>query len=422
MSAHEPSFEPRAVASRVREASRAVATLASETKNGVLLDLADRLESASASLLAANAEDLRAARADALPEAKLRRLELTEAGIGQMASGLRQVAALPDPVGAVTRDDVVPSGLRVQKVRCPLGVVMMIYEARPGVTVDAFALCFKAGNACLLKGGREAARSNAALAALVRESLEAHGAPADSVALVTTSDRARMRELLQLADLIDLVIPRGGRALIDFVRANSAIPTVQHDAGVCHAFVHASADLEIAERVCVSAKTSAPATCNTLECVLIDRAIAPAFVPRLFKACAAAGVEVRADDAVRAHAEGHPVAPATEADWGTEYLDLILAARVVDGLDGACAHIHRYGSNHTDVILARDESAIEGFLARVQSSCVLANASPRFNDGFQLGLGAEIGISTTRLHAYGAMGLEELTTQRYVVRGSGQTR
>ncbi|TVQ61793.1 MAG: glutamate-5-semialdehyde dehydrogenase [Phycisphaerales bacterium] len=415
-------FEPRVVASRVREASRIVSTLPSAIKNAVLLDLAGRLDSSAGALMAANGEDMEAARAEGLPEAKLRRLELTAAGIGQMSEGLRQVAALPDPVGVVTRDDVVASGLRVQKVRCPLGVVMMIYEARPGVTVDAFALCLKAGNACLLKGGREAARSNAALAELLRASLESHGAPADSVALVTTSDRERMRELLQLADLIDLVIPRGGRGLIDFVRTNSAIPTVQHDAGVCHAFVHASADLDVSERVCVSAKTSSPATCNTLECVLIDRDIAPAFVPRLLQAYAAAGVEVRGDDAVRAHAGGLSVTPASEADWGTEYLDLIVAVRVVDGLEGACAHIHRYGSNHTDVILAQDEGTIEAFLARVQSSCVLANASPRFNDGFQLGLGAEIGISTTRLHAYGAMGLEELTTQRYVVRGSGQTR
>jgi len=422
VTASDAAFDPRAVASRVREASRTLATLPTATKNAVLRELAARLERATPDLLAANAEDMASARADGLPDAKLRRLELTEGGIAQIAAGLRQVAELPDPVGSVTRDDVVPSGLRVQKVRCPLGVIMMIYEARPGVTIDAFALCFKAGNACLLKGGKEAARSNEALAAIVRESLEAHGAPPDSVALITTSDRERMRELLQLADLIDLVIPRGGRALIDFVRAHSAIPTVQHDAGVCHAFVHASADLQLAERVCVTAKTSAPATCNTLECVLIDRAIAGAFVPRLLRACDQAGVEVRGDEGVRAHAEGLAVTPATDDDWGREYLDLILAARVVDGLDGACAHIHRFASNHTDVILAQDQAAIEAFLARVHSSCVMANASPRFNDGFQLGLGAEIGISTTRLHAYGPMGLEELTTQRYVVRGSGQTR
>jgi glutamate-5-semialdehyde dehydrogenase len=308
----------------------------------------------------------------------------------------------------------------VRRVRCPIGVIAMIYEARPAVTIDAFALCFKAGNAAILKGGKEADEANQALAGLAHESLAAHGLPAEALVAMTARSRDDLRRLLGMNEWIDLVIPRGGESLIRFVASESTIPTVQHYHGVCHAYVHAAADLERAVAVCVNAKASAPATCNALECVLVDRAVADRFVPMLAAACADAGIEVRGDEAVRAAAPG--VTAAGEADYGREFLDLILATRVVDGIDEAIAHIERYGSSHTDAILTRDDEAAEAFTRRVQSSCVLVNASTRFNDGFELGLGAEIGISTQRVHAFGPMGLEELTVQRYVAGGDWLTR
>jgi glutamate-5-semialdehyde dehydrogenase len=409
-------------AARAREASRVIGALDAPTRDRVLLTLADAVEREAPALLAANAEDLAAARRDALPEPKLRRLELTASSLAQLAAGLRQIAAMPDPIGLVTRAWDVPSGLHVERVRTPLGVVAMIYEARPGVTVDAFALCFKAGNACILKGGREAARSNRALAELARRALIEHHAPEHAITLLTTSDRDEIRRLLSLSELIDLVIPRGGESLIRFVREHSRIPTVQHDKGVCHIFVDETADAGDAADLCLSAKASAPAACNALECVLVHRAIAPAFAPRLASACAAAGVELRADERFRALAGGAPVTPATDADWGAEFLDLILAAKVVDSIDDAIAHIARFTSGHTESILTRDDANAGRFCRGVTSSCVLVNASTRFNDGFQLGLGAEIGISTSRVHWYGPMGLEGLTIERFVVRGSGQRR
>ncbi len=406
-----------------REASHAVATLETEKKNAVLRAVADAIIAEAGQILAANAEDMAAARSAKLAESKLKRLELTAAGLAQLAAGIRQVADLPDPVGEVTRERQVPSGLTVRRVRSPLGVVAMIYEARPGVTVDAFSLCFKAGNACVLKGGREAAKSNAALAALVHRVLREHGIPEAALTLLATSDRAQLEELLTLDAYIDLVIPRGGTELIRFVVKNSTIPTIQHYQGVCHVFVDASADLDMAERLCVTGKVSAPATCNSTECVLVDAAVAGSFVPRLVAAYSKAGVEVRGDAEVCRLASGAAnLKPASDDDWGREFLDLIVAMKVVGGIDDAIAHIRRYGSNHTEAIVTRTEAHAERFTRQVQSSCVLVNASTRFNDGFQLGLGAEIGISTSRLHAYGPMGLEELTIQRYVALGDGQTR
>lgn len=409
-------------ARRAKDASRAIAALPPSVKDAVLISLAGAIACEAPAILAANAADLDAARRDALSEAKLRRLELTESSLAQLAESLRQIAAMPDPVGSVSRAWDVPSGLHVERVRTPLGVVAMIFEARPAVTVDAFALCFKAGNACILKGGREAARSNRALAALIRRALIEHHAPEHAITLLTTSDRDELRRLLSLSELIDLVIPRGGESLIRFVREHSRIPTVQHDKGVCHIFVDESADPIDAADLCLSAKASAPATCNALECVLVHRAIAPAFAPRLASACAAAGVELRADGRFRALAGGATIAPATDADWGAEFLDLILAAKVVDSIDDAIAHIARFTSGHTESILTRDDANAGRFCREVTSSCVLVNASTRFNDGFQLGLGAEIGISTSRIHWYGPMGLEGLTIERFVVRGSGQRR
>lgn len=407
-------------AQAARAASKVLASAPTAVKNEVLGALADAIEREQEMILSANARDLEAARADGLAAAKLKRLEITAAGAAQMADGLRQIVRLADPVGAVVRSYRTESGLEVSKVRVPLGVIAMIYESRPNVTIDAFALCFKAGNACLLKGGREAAHSNAALADLAQKCLAANGLPAAAVTMITSSDRDEMRHLLSLSDCIDLVIPRGGTELIRFVHEHSRIPTVQHFKGVCHIYVDEFADLDKALNICVTAKTSAPATCNAAECVLIHESRAGEVVPRLVDAYRKAGVEVRGDDAVRRLAPSAKAA--SDADWGNEFLDLIVAMKVVPDIDAAIAHISRYGSNHTESIISENADRQRSFIENVGSSCVLTNASTRFNDGFQLGLGAEIGISTSKIHAYGPMGLEELTTQRYVVRGSGQTR
>ena len=414
------SSSVRDLALAAKAAARTLATLRTETKNTLLVELAKALLLNSDALVRANEQDCSAAHAAGLSPAKLARLSLTEGTIEQLARGLRQVTELPDPVGHVVQDRTVPSGLRVQRVRVPLGVIAMIYEARPAVTIDAFALCFKAGNACILKGGREASGSNQALASVAHAVLSEHGLPAEALTLITGTDREDLKELLVQSDAIDLVIPRGAEPLIRFVHEHSRIPTIQHFKGVCHLYVHKSADLQQALDVVINAKVSAPATCNALECVLVDRAVANEFLPALDARCANAGVEVRASE----HAQWlMPAAQrATEADYGHEFLDLILAVEIVEHVEQAIEHIARYGSGHTDGILAVDQDAIDQFVSRVGSSCVVVNASTRFNDGFQLGLGAEIGISTTRLHAYGPMGLEELTISRFVVHGDGHTR
>jgi len=412
-----------------RDASRVLAPASTETKNRVLLDLARALESTGniEKILSANAADIRAARDAGLPDPKVRRLGLSAESLAQMASGLRQIAALPDPVGATTTDRTTESGLRIRKVRAPLGVIAMIYEARPGVTIDAFALCFKSGNACVLKGGREAARSNAILAEIIRGVVRDHGLPEAIVASISTASREELRELIRLNHHIDLVIPRGGKDLIEFVCANSTIPTVQHFQGICHIFVDASADIPMAVQICGTAKSSAPATCNAVECILVHEQIVPAFVPPMVDRYLRDGVEVRATPQIIAHAGmlAGRVVPAAPEDFGREFLDLIVAMRTVASVEEAIAHIARHGSNHTESILTRDlgpGGSADRFTTSVQSSCVLVNASTRFNDGFSLGLGAEIGISTSRIHAYGPMGLEELTTQRWIVEGNGQTR
>ncbi|MEL6740013.1 MAG: glutamate-5-semialdehyde dehydrogenase [Planctomycetota bacterium] len=411
-----------ALARAAREASRDVSTLSREDKDAVLLALAAAIGAHEREILEANAADLAAAEANGVTGAKLKRLRLDGPALAQMRDGLAQLASLDDPVGEVTRDDRVATGLRVRKVRTPLGVVCMIYEARPGVTIDAFALCFKAGNACVLKGGREANRSNALLARIARGVLRERGVPEGAITQLTTSDRDLIRHLLTLDGLIDLVIPRGGETLIRFVHEHSRMPTVQHFHGVCHVYVDASADLERALDIVATGKASAPATCNATECALVHEAVAPAFVPMLAQRCAADGIELRGCPRTGELAGAQPVVGARDDDFGTEFLDLILACRVVGSFDEAIAHIRAHGSDHTDAIVTGDESSGERFRREVQSSCVLVNASTRFNDGFQLGLGAEIGISTTRLHAYGPMGLRELTVERYVVDGEGQTR
>ncbi|ANM31768.1 gamma-glutamyl phosphate reductase [Acidobacteria bacterium Mor1] len=405
---------------QVRKAGRRVAILETEQKNACLRRLAEDLRQALPEILEANAMDLEAAAEAGVNGPKLDRLRLDAAKIEAMAAGVEQVAGLPDPVLAETVNRTLDNGLQVRRVRTPIGVIMMIYEARPNVTVDAFALCFKSGNACILKGGKEASRSNTKLRDLIVAALTRDGLPAEAITLITGSDREELKELLRRDDVIDLVIPRGGEPLIRFVHEHSRIPTVQHFHGVCHLFVDASADLEQALDVCVNAKTSAPATCNSAEAVLVHLEIAPVFIPALCERMAAAGVEVRGDAATVQLAPG--TRPATDADWGTEFLDRIVAVRVVDDLDGAIEHIERFGSDHTEVILTRDPNHAERFTREVQASCTLVNASTRFNDGFQLGLGAEIGISTSKVHAFGPMGLEELTVQRYVVQGNGHTR
>lgn len=420
-----------AYARAARESSRALATLSAGSKDTYLRALADALHNRRGEVLDANAQDVERARADGLDRAKLRRLELTDTSIDQMCAGVRQIASLPDPVAPdarTTREYDVPTGLHVRKVRCPLGVVCMIYEARPAVTIDAFALCFKSGNACVLKGGKEARLANTLLAQIARSILAEHGLPEASITSISGISRDQTRHLLSLDSLIDLVIPRGNTSLIRFVAEHSSIPTIQHDHGVNHIYVDKAADpsggYAEAVEICVTAKTSAPATCNAVECVLVHKDSAAGFLPAFIDRCGEEGVLVRADgpamgyfDSSAAHVE-----QASADDFGREYLDLTLAVKVVGTIDEAIGHIQRFGSNHTEAILTRDNDAAERFVNEVQASCVLVNASTRFNDGFQLGLGAEIGISTSKIHAYGPMGLEELTTQRFIVTGTGQTR
>jgi glutamate-5-semialdehyde dehydrogenase len=408
------------VAHAARAAARVVASLPTATKNSVLLDIASRLRQAAPDLLRVNATDVASAAQQGLAPAKIARLALTPASIEQLAQGLEAVAALPDPVGQVTDDRVVSNGTRVRRVRIPLGVIAMIYESRPGVTLDAFALCFKSGNSVLLKGGREAAASNAALAAIAHAALQAASIPTACLANLTEVGREQVRELLGMHTLIDLVIPRGGEELIRSVLDHSRIPTIQHFKGVCHVYVHEKANLARALDVCVNGKVSAPATCNATECVLIDEAVAQAFVPMLAQAMHAHGVSTRGCDVCCSLSP--VVTPATESDFGTEFLAPILAMKVVANSHAAIEHIHVYGSNHTEAILTDDHDAAQHFVRAVHASCVLVNASTRLNDGFQLGLGAEIGISTSRLHAYGPMGLEELTTRRFVVEGAYHQR
>ncbi len=408
----------RAVAEAARVAARTVAKASAETRTGALRAIADAIDERRAAILAANAKDMAAAAQ--LAPAMRDRLRLDDARVAALSKAVREIADAPEVLGRVERAETRPNGLEVQRVRIPLGVIAMIYEARPNVTTDAAALCLKAGNACILRGGREALESNRALLAAVQHGLAAAGLPADAVQLVPTTDREAIAELVQLDELIDLCIPRGGEGLIRYVAEHARVPVIKHYKGVCHVFVHAAADPLLALRIVDNAKTSRPGVCNALETLLVDRAIAPAFVPALVTQLGGR-VELRGDDTTRALG-GPTVRPATEDDWYAEYLDLVLAVRVVDGIDGAIAHIERYGSNHTESIVTTDQRAAERFLREVDSSTVMVNASTRFADGGELGLGAEIGISTTRLHAYGPMGAEGLTTTKFVVRGTGQVR
>ncbi len=407
------------LARRARGASRRAAELSSRAKDAWLLRAAERLERDRDAILAANAFDLGAARERGLAEPLLKRLDLAEKW-RDMLAGLRDVAALPDPIGEITELRVRPNGLRVGRMRIPLGVVAIIYESRPNVTVDAAALCLKAGNAVILRGGSEAFHTNRALAASLRAAASETGLPEDAIAFVPTTDRAAIDALLRLDRFVDLVIPRGGPALIEKVTRESTIPVVKHDKGVCHVYLDAGADLEMARAIVRDSKIRQMAVCNGLETLLCHRDASRTVLPAVLKALHEEGVEIRGCERTRdAFAEARP---ARAEDWDEEYLGPILAVRVVDDLDAAIEHIRAHGSDHTEVIVTRDYHSAQEFLRRVGSSTVGVNCSTAFADGYRLGLGAEIGISTSRLHWYGPMGLEGLTTRKFVLYGDGQLR
>ncbi|MGV8960430.1 MAG: glutamate-5-semialdehyde dehydrogenase [Stenotrophomonas sp.] len=410
----------RDLALQCRAAAQVLAQLSAAAKTALLEAMAQSLEQDAAGILAANAQDLEAAAAKGVGSAMLDRLALDPGRLAGIAAALREVAVLPDPVGQVTRDDVRPNGIRVQKVRVPLGVIAMIYEARPNVTADAAALCIKAGNGVILRGGSEAIHSNTAIATSLKRALRQAGVPDAALTLVGDLRRETMLELLQLSDIVDLAIPRGGEGLIRFVAEHARVPVIKHYKGVCHLFVDASADLARAVKLVVDGKASRPAACNSLETLLVHADIAPQFLPLAAAALRERGVELRGDAATMQQVPG--VLPASDEDYAAEYLDLILAIRVVPDLQAAIAHIRRYTSDHTEVIATSNAANAEAFVHALRSAVVMVNASSRFSDGGELGLGAEIGISTTRLHAYGPMGLEALTVERFVVRGEGQVR
>jgi len=408
------------MAKAARDAGRVVAKLPTDTKNHVLLSMAEELVKQTKKIQKANEKDLQAAKKKGLSAAFIDRLTLTNKVIKAMADGLAEVAALPDPVGEVVRMWRRPNGLQVGRMRIPLGVIGMIYESRPNVTVDAAALCLKAGNAILLRGGSEAIHSNLVLAGVLQKSLEKFKVPGEAIQVIPVTDREAVKEMLLLEEYIDLIIPRGGESLIRFVAENSRIPVLKHYKGVCHIFVDESADIEIARKVCYNAKVQRPGVCNAMETMLVHEKIARDFLPAMAGDFAKDGVELRGCPKTRKILP--QAVPATEEDWPAEYLDLILAVRVVKDMDEAIRHIARYGSNHTEAIITSDYSRARKFLNDVDSSVVLVNASTRFNDGGQLGLGAEIGISTSKLHAFGPMGLEELTGTKFIVFGDGQVR
>ncbi|WP_394004840.1 glutamate-5-semialdehyde dehydrogenase [Luteimonas sp. WGS1318] len=412
--------EIRTAALACRDAAAQLAMLDTDARNALLHAMADAFDAQADAILAANARDIEAAQARGTTGALLDRLRLDAARLAGVSAAVREVAALPDPVGQITRDDVRPNGIRVRKVRVPLGVIAMIYEARPNVTADAAALCIKAGNGVILRGGSEAIHSNTAIAEALRAAIAAQGIGADILTLVTDLRRETMLELLQLTDIVDLAIPRGGEGLIRFVAEHARVPVIKHYKGVCHLFVDASADPDLALRLLLDGKTGRPSACNALETLLVHADIADVFVPRAVAALQARGVEVRGDAGIAARADA--VVPIGEDDDAAEFLDLVIAARVVDSLDAALAHIQRFGSDHTEVIATRDDANARRFVASLRSAVVMVNASSRFSDGGELGLGAEIGISTTRLHAYGPMGLEALTVERFEIEGTGQVR
>ncbi len=403
-----------------RDAARSVAALDTAAKRRLLLAMACALESRTDAVLEANAEDMRLVMEKGVRGAMLDRLKLDVSRVQAIADALREVAELPDPVGLVTRRESRPNGLSIERVRVPLGVIAMIYEARPNVTADAAALCLFAGNGVILRGGSEALRSNLAIAAALQAALQANDVPTAALTLIDDLSREAMIELLQLTDIVDLAIPRGGEGLIRFVAEHARVPVIKHYKGVCHLYVDRAADSTLALNLLIDGKTTRPGVCNALETLLVHADIADRFLPMVAAVLQELRVELRG--CARSCQLVSGMQAATDDDYAAEFLDLILAVRIVDDLDDAIAHIQRYGSDHTEVIATADETVAGRFVHALRSAVVMVNASSRFSDGGQLGLGAEIGISTTRLHAYGPMGAESLTIERFVVRGTGQVR
>lgn len=407
------------IGKQARTASNALRSLTRSTKDAALTAIAARLRQSHEALIEENRKDLDAGKAAGLSSAMLDRLELNPKRIDAMAEGLDTVAALPDPVGEIVTQTVRPNGLRIAQIRQPIGVIGIIYESRPNVTADAAALCLKAGNACVLRGGSEAIRSNLAIAKVFVDAAVSAGIPEHAVQMLTTTDRAAVTEMLKLERYIDMLVPRGGKGLIAHILDNSRIPVVAHLDGVCHTYVHADADLAMAKKVCLNAKLQRPGVCNAMETLLVHEAVAAAFLPDLAAVLEKGQCEIRGCSKTRAII---PCKEATEDDWFAEYLDRILSIRVVASLDEAIDHINHYGSHHSDAIITEGYTAAERFLEQIDSATVYVNASTRFTDGFEFGLGAEIGISTNKLHCRGPMALKELTTLKYIIRGSGQVR
>lgn len=409
----------RTLGAEARKAAEVLATAPAEQKEAALAAAADAVWAAREAILAANATDMEGGRAKGLSAAMLDRLELTEGRIAAMVEGLRAVAAQPDPVGAVMAEWDRPSGLHIRRVRTPIGVIGVIFESRPNVTADAGALCLKAGNAAILRGGSESLHSSSAIHAGLVEGLRAAGLPETAIQIVPTTDRAAVGEMLTMSEFIDVIVPRGGKGLVGRVQAEARVPVFAHLEGIVHVYVDRAADLAKARRVILNAKTRRPGICGAAECLLIDRAFFEAEGAPFVEDLVAAGVEVRGDDDL----QGLPgVVPASPDDWGREYLELIIAARLVDGVDGAIAHIRRYGSNHTDAILTEDDAAAERFFRELDSAILMRNASTQFADGGEFGMGAEIGIATGKLHARGPVGAEQLTSFKYLVDGDGTVR
>ena len=408
------------LAETAKEASREIAWLSTDEKNAALLSMAGLLERRREEIEEANRKDLAAGEKAGLSAALLDRLRITPARLRAMADGLRDVAALDDPVGRVIDERIRPNGLVITRVRDPIGVIGIIYESRPNVTVDAAGLCLKSGNAVILRGGKEAIHSNLVLAGILRRAMEDTALPVDALQIVSVTDREVVGELLKMDQFIDLIIPRGGESLIRAVVEGSTIPVIKHYQGICHIYVAASADFEMALDIVENAKTQRPGVCNAVETLLVDKRIVDTFLPKVEVRLSGKGVELRGCDVARAILPG--IKAAVEADWKEEYLDLILSVKVADGVAAAVEHINTYGSRHSDAIITGEEKEAEYFVRRVDSAAVYVNASTRFTDGGEFGLGAEIGISTDKLHARGPMGLEELTTYKYVIRGEGQIR
>ena len=409
----------RDLCAEARVAARTLATLPTARLDGMLDEIAAQLEKEAPAIFAANAKDIAAAEKAGLQKALVDRLRITEKSLAAMVTGVRQVRALPQPLGQKITGWTRPNGIEISKIRVPIGVIAIIFESRPNVTIDAAVLCLKTGNATVLRGGKEAIHSNRALIAALQNCASL---PKGAVQLIDNTDRSLVPFLCRQSDFIDVIIPRGGHSLIETVVAESRIPVIKHAHGVCSVFVHAKADLAMAEKIVLNAKTQRPGVCNAIETLLIDRVIADKFVPQIAAALTKAGVEIRGDETVRKLVQGEKIVAASEEDWTTEYLDLVLATRVVDGLDGALDHLAKYSSHHSDCIVTDDPGAAERFLNEVDSATVYWNASTRFTDGGEFGFGAEIGISTDKLHARGPMGLDELTSYKYVIRGNGQIR